>query len=875
MRGLNSRFPLLTQQSALLMTCIVLVSLLSPISAADPVPPSAIDKIVPEKKAGDSPATEQAIPEKTPTAPTPKPVEVFTDPDLTLVTPGSNKREFSGIYPHLASFNEQGECGTGAVVPWAGKLWWVTYAPHKPLGSDDKLYALDAERNFYIYSKSIGGTPANRMIHRESQQLFIGPYAINEQGKIRTIPYTEMYGRPTGNARHLTDPANKIYYATMEEGLYEVDVHSLKVTELWRDEQVKEGKHSALPGYHGKGLYSGYGEVIYANNGDHEKAALTNPATASGVLATWDGKGDWHVVRRNQFTEVTGPGGIYGNTEPDKDPVWTIGWDHRSLIFMCLHAGKWHTYRLPKGSHSYDGAHGWNTEWPRIREIGEQDFLMTMHGTFWKFPAHFTPEHSAGIAPHSNYIKVVGDFCRYGDQIVLGCDDTAASEFLNKRDLKGDHHAKSQSQSNLRFIKPEELDQMGPAIGRGAVWVDEDITKDVPSDPYLFAGYEHRSLLVTHNSPDKLILHLEMDEKGDGNWEAIGALMIPAGQSGSTYFTDDQEAAWIRLKPATAGTKVTAMFQYRQPDHRSTTPDTMFEGIAKPNASHTSAGLLHVRAENKKTLRFVTTNDQNELVGYDFNQAGTFAKVDDKQGIEYVQKNVALADKVITVDELSVLYVDKAGKRWRLPKGDAAFDDLTNQNTYRVCREVCTERDMVNVHGSFYELPAENAGGFSKIRPIATHNHFIKDYASYCGLLVLSGVSLDAPETNSHIVFSDDHKQALWVGCVDDLWKFGKARGTGNFWKDQDLKEGVTTDPYLMTGYDKKSITFKHAATKDKTFHVEVDLTGNGNWARYKTIKVKPKETLVYKFPTQFSAYWVRTVADEDIPQANVRFDYE
>ncbi len=84
---------------------------------------------------------------------------------------------------------------------------------------------------------------------------------------LRAIPYEKMFGRPTGNARHLTDPANKIYYATMEEGIYEVDVHTLAVTELWRDEQLPDGRKSALPGYHGKGLFSGQGRLVYANNG--------------------------------------------------------------------------------------------------------------------------------------------------------------------------------------------------------------------------------------------------------------------------------------------------------------------------------------------------------------------------------------------------------------------------------------------------------------------------------------------------------------------------------------------------------------------------------------------------------------------------------
>ena len=32
----------------------------------------------------------------------------------------------SGIYPHLAFYNDEGECGTGAVVPFTDRLWVVT-----------------------------------------------------------------------------------------------------------------------------------------------------------------------------------------------------------------------------------------------------------------------------------------------------------------------------------------------------------------------------------------------------------------------------------------------------------------------------------------------------------------------------------------------------------------------------------------------------------------------------------------------------------------------------------------------------------------------------------------------------------------------------
>lgn len=139
-------------------------------------------------------------------------------------------RQISGIYPHLAMFNAENECGTGAVVPWADRLWVITYGPHLPFGSSDKLYEITPDLQQIVRSESVGGTPANRMIHRESAQLLIGPYLIDADRRVRVIPPERMPGRLTGTARHLEQPADKVYYATMEEGLYEVDVRTLEVT---------------------------------------------------------------------------------------------------------------------------------------------------------------------------------------------------------------------------------------------------------------------------------------------------------------------------------------------------------------------------------------------------------------------------------------------------------------------------------------------------------------------------------------------------------------------------------------------------------------------------------------------------------------------
>ncbi len=148
----------------------------------------------------------------------------------------------SGIYPHLAFYNAEPmrETGVGAVVPWANRLWVITYSAHAPHGSTDELYEITPDLERIVRPESVGGTPANRLIHRESEQLIIGPYFIDTHGAVRVIPPDRMPGRLTATARHLTDPAHKVYMATMEEGVYEVDVHTLDVTTLFPDGHVRE-----------------------------------------------------------------------------------------------------------------------------------------------------------------------------------------------------------------------------------------------------------------------------------------------------------------------------------------------------------------------------------------------------------------------------------------------------------------------------------------------------------------------------------------------------------------------------------------------------------------------------------------------------------
>ena len=789
-------------------------------------------------------------------------------------------QEWSGIYPELAYFNNEGECGTGAVVPWADRLWVITYGPHLPYGSSDKLYEITTDLKQIVRPESVGGTPANRMIHQESNQLIIGPYFIGADREVRVIPPKLMPGRLTGNARHLTDPANKVYFATMEDGLYEADVRTLAVKGLIKEIKnvPKPGQTaevspatitSTLAGYHGKGLYSGQGLVILANNGEQGPKALVDPTIVSGGLGSFNGEGNWSLIRRNQFTEVTGPGGLTGNANPAKDPIWTVGWDFRSVILMVMEEGEWTSYRLPKGSHSYDGAHGWNTEWPRIRDIGEEGSrLMTMHGLFWKFPAGFSSKHSAGLAPRSAYLKVIGDFTRWQGRLVFGCDDTAKSEFLNKRPGKGALAGPGQSQSNLWFTSLDTPDKLGPAIGRGSVWVDEPVKAGAPSDPFLLAGFAKRAVFLSHDGVRATTFSLEIDERGSGEWKPWRDVTLKSGESSAWLeIPAAQPGAWIRAKADRDVVKASVPFQYAAEDKRTTERDRLFDGLSKAGDAESQGAFLLTRGANLRTLAVLAADvmpDRTSLGEvYELSADLKLTKMADQKGADFFKRNTVIPQGIITSDEASVIF-EESGVRWRLPRSASpAQDGLLARGALRKVREVCTERDLLQAHGTFYELPALNAKGAIRMRPIATSDAAVHDYCSYRGLLVLSGIA-PAAKDNLHLIRSDDGKAAVWVGTADDLWKLGKPRGFGGPWKNTAVQKGAPSDPYLMTGYDRKSLKLTNHGAKPVRVSVLLDVAGDGRSTAYRTIEVPAGQEVVHAFEPSLNAYWVRFVADED-----------
>lgn len=945
------------------------------------------------------------------------PDRIFAEADeaesVIPTTPPKTPRtdlQISGIYPHLTTYgiySQNGahyleghnECGIGAVVPWAGKLWMVNYAPHQPRGSDHKLFSVDPdlEQPLTVHPESVGGTPAGRMLHAESNQLLIGHHLIDADGNVRSISPEVMPMRVTAIARHLKDPANLVYYIDMEGAIWEANVYTLKVSRLFQ---------KPVPGWHGKGGYTGQGRLVVSNNGEHaagtyDALLVGGPAKEgseeAGVLAEWDGT-TWQIIERRQFTDVTGPNGIAGGGD-DRQPIWAIGWDRRSLRLKLREEDQWHTYLLPKATYNNDARHGWYTEWPRIREITDGRWMMDMHGMFFDFPQTFSLSKSAGIRPIGSHLRYVPDFCAWQGQLILATDETS---------IQGNRLA-GQPQSNLWFGSYEDLKTWGPATGYGGPWVDDQVAANTPSDPFLIAGFDRRVVHLANgrikreatralrttdqqtiaampreladltrvtvnrgdwhtpaagfefevdqpvtvylavdrrgspklsrlwnttdfsvtwgkNFKDRIysrefpggrvsipanatehlpgsygMPHLafvksktedavtvtplgdasvtyptsavrllegdappvnfrfQVDYQGDGRWADLETVEVSAGGNVSRQLPEDLDAVWLRLITdrnciATAFLHQTSA---RYADGNAPDNRELFAGLADVDDAHPLTARLYA-AKRNRNLRVIA--DQDRYFDFTKSDFEFESDVPDEK-----LKSLLHVEPEFRVDDASVC-LNYQGQTLRLPKGDAAFDLPFGSGWPRGSREVESERHLANIHGTFYELPLITNGAppaWNLMRPIASHSRQITDFCSWNGLLVLAGVRADA-KRDTHVFRDETHDVALWFGGIDDLWRLGKPVGTGGPWYETDVKAGVPSDPYLMTGYDEKSIELSHHAPHAVTIQLQVDIDGSGRWVDYLPINVPSGQGVTHRFPVGFSANWIRAISDQD-----------
>lgn len=425
---------------------------------------------------------------------------------------------------------ERSECGIGALMPWADSLWAITYNSHKKgTGYGLGLYRIDESlksERVHVHD----GTHANRLIHKESNQCFIGPYVIDAKGNWRHIPALDGY-RLTSAMRHLADPANRIYYQCMEGEFLEMDVKDLKprlITDL-----VKEMQLAARP--HFKGGFTAQGRVVVANNGFYAFGE------DQAGLFEFDGK-QWRKLSGKPHMDVA--------ARQDMGSVlFATGWDEASVLFWALAGGEWQRYRLPKATHAM--SHAWQTEWMRIREVETEHYLMDIQGMFYELQPIAFEGRIWGVKPVCQHLRIIPDYCAFRGLFAVGGNQTTPNRDNNA--LSG------QPQAGLWFGKTDDLWSWGKPAGWGGPWWKSAVRKDAPSEPYLMTGFEHKML---HVQADRQVdIRVEIDFMGNGSWNHYETVRVQSSRYAKHIFPTGFSAHWVRLV-AESDCTATASFFY-------------------------------------------------------------------------------------------------------------------------------------------------------------------------------------------------------------------------------------------------------------------------------------------------------------------------
>lgn len=457
--------------------------------------------------------------------------------ETTFASPGAGTPSspaplaVSGVIPRLAvSASLKGprsESGIGALMPWGGRLWFITYTSHtSTTGSGTGLFWVDDSFAVHKHAASVVGTYACRLVHAPSEQMIIGPHVTDADNNVRTMDDLAGY-RLTAAMTHLHDPKNKIYILGMESHLFEVDLRTLKATLLFTLNEDLRLPAGSKPHY--KGGFTAGDRLVVANNTYHERDE-TEGVSTGGRLAEWNGQGDWRILESTAFCDVAGtPMGDHAN-------VFAAGWDRASVILAVLNRGRWSRYRLPKASRTHDQA--WYTEWPRIREVETERFLMDIHGMFYELPRLAYGGRVWGIQPICRHLRVVPDFCSWRGMLVLAGNQATACT---------GSYLVGEPQANLWFGKTDDLWSFGRPQGWGGVWQQTPVRAGQASDPFLMTGFERMGLHLTHDSGDEVGFTVEIDFLGNGTWKSYDTLAVKPGAYVHHEFPAGFGAQWVRL----------------------------------------------------------------------------------------------------------------------------------------------------------------------------------------------------------------------------------------------------------------------------------------------------------------------------------------
>ena len=244
---------------------------------------------------------------------------------------------------------------------------------------------------------------------------------------------------------------------------------------------------------------------------------------------------------------------------------------------------------------------------------------------------------------------------------MFGCDDQAKDEFLGKRGLKKDAPRCERSQSNLWFVKPEELESFGPPTGEGYVWLNEDVKSGDISDPYLHAGYE--TMEFTFTRPDGSGIRHELLK--DGDWVRVKCLEDAKGATARFIYTGMvTDSGRFRYRSVSGETLRLAGLMLEQGIDTDILYANLyldeykalkFKSYVYKHMKMTANGVVHIFVDRKMQKKFGLTSEQaSNVISYLDSIKGSLiwlAFIEGKKGDKAIR--VRLRSRFITVNQIA------------------------------------------------------------------------------------------------------------------------------------------------------------------------------------------------------------------------------
>jgi hypothetical protein len=179
--------------------------------------------------------------------------------------------------------------------------------------------------------------------------------------------------------------------------------------------------------------------------------------------------------------------------------------------------------------------------------------VLNAEGSFYLLPRDISGG-LRGLKPICTHNKRLTDFCSWRGMLVLA--GTAAP-------AKPDGHyvATADGTTGLWFGDIDDLWKFGKPVGRGGPWLKTPVEADAPSDSYLMAGYDRKTVELSHDAAGDVNITILVDVAANDTWFAYRTLRVPAEQTVTHVFPSGYSAHWVRLKTDRA-CKATALFNY-------------------------------------------------------------------------------------------------------------------------------------------------------------------------------------------------------------------------------------------------------------------------------------------------------------------------